>query len=170
MKNTTLFKGNVVDLAGKFVAAGDEAPDFALSKADLSTFKLADANGKRLLLNIFPSVDTPVCSRSVRRFNEMASQMENTLILCISKDLPFAQSRFCGGEGIRNVVMLSDFMYDSKFGKDYGVLMSDGPLRGLLARAVVIIDTTGRILYAEKSSDIVNEPDYQCALNILANN
>ncbi|MCI7643951.1 MAG: thiol peroxidase [Lentisphaeria bacterium] len=170
MKNTTLFKGNVVGLAGKFATPGEEAPDFALSKTDLSIFHLVDANGKRLLLNIFPSVDTPVCSRSVRRFNEIASQMENTLVLCVSKDLPFAQSRFCGAEGLKNVVMLSDFMYDSKFGKDYGVLMNDGPLRGLLARAVVIIDSTGRILYAEKSSDIVNEPDYQSALNILTNN
>lgn len=166
MENTTKFQGTAVRLAGTFVQAGSPAPEFHLTKGDLSTFTHADGAGKRLLLNIFPSVDTPVCSLSVRRFNEMAAKMENTLVLCISKDLPFAQARFCAAEGIERVVMLSDFR-SSDFGTDYGVLMTDGPLAGLLARAVVILDENGTVMYSDLVPDIVQEPDYERALNAL---
>ena len=166
MENKTKFQGTPVSVAGTFVKPGDKAPDFSLTKEDLSRFTLADAKGKKLLLNIFPSIDTPVCSASVRKFNEMAAKMEDTLV-CISKDLPFAQGRFCAAEGIRNVIPLSDFHYASTFGKDYGVLMTDGPLSGLLARAVVIIDRNGKIAYADMVPEIVNEPDYDRALEAL---
>lgn len=168
MANQTQFKGTPVNVAGKFVTAGIKAPDFSLTKADLSRFTLGDGKGKKLLLNIFPSIDTPVCSLSVRKFNELAAQMKNTLVLCISKDLPFAQSRFCAAEGIKNVLTLSDFHYASTFGKDYGVLMTDGPLSGLLTRSVVIIDAAGKIAYARTTNDIVDEPDYEAALKALA--
>ncbi len=167
MENKTKFQGTPVSVAGTFVTPGMKAPDFSLTKEDLSRFTPADAKGKKMLLNIFPSIDTPVCSASVRKFNEMAAGMEDTLVLCISKDLPFAQSRFCAAEGIRNVITLSDFHYGSTFGKDYGVLMTDGPLSGLLARAVVIIDRDGKIAYSDMVSEIVNEPDYDRALEAL---
>ncbi len=167
MTNTTKFKGEVVNLAGKFIAAGGKAPDFSLTGSDLGRFTLASGKGKKLLLNIFPSIDTSVCSMSVRKFNELAAKTENTLVLCISKDLPFAQSRFCAAEGIKNVITLSDFHYASKFGEDYGVLMTDGPLAGLLARSVVVIDENGRVVYSELVSDIVNEPGYERALKAL---
>lgn len=167
MANSTKFKGSPVKIAGEFIAAGAKAPNFSLTKGDLGHFTLADGKGKKLLLNIFPSIDTPVCAVSVRKFNELAAKMKNTLVLCISKDLPFAQGRFCGAEGIKNVVTLSDFHYSSHFGEDYGVLMTDSPLSGLLARSVVIIDETGKVIYSEQVSDIVNEPDYDKALNAL---
>ena len=167
MKNLTLFQGAPVALAGTFVTAGMKAPDFRLVKGDLSNFTLADGRGRKLLLNIFPSVDTPVCSASVRKFNEMAAGLDDVSVLCISKDLPFAQGRFCAAEGIGNVITLSDFQYDSEFGRDYGVLMTDGPLRGLLARAVVVVDANGKITYSRMSPDIVQEPDYEEALAAL---
>ena len=167
MENKTQFKGQPVKVAGTFVKPGDKAPDFSLIEGDLGRFTLADGKGKRLLLNIFPSIDTSVCALSVRKFNEMAAKVANTLVLCISKDLPFAQGRFCAAEGIRNVKTLSDFHYASKFATDYGVLMTDGPLSGLLARSVVIIDETGKVVYSERVSDIVNEPDYEAALKVL---
>lgn len=167
MSGKTKFKGTPVTLAGTFAARGANAPDFTLTKNDLSSFSKKDGKGKKLLLNIFPSIDTPVCSMSVRKFNQMAANCKDTLILCISKDLPFAQSRFCAAEGIKNVLTLSDFHYTSRFGTDYGVLMTDGPLSGLLARAVVILDAEGKISYSELVSDIVNEPDYEKALNAL---
>ncbi len=168
MENTTKFQGNVVHVAGKFIAVGEKAPAFSLIGGDLSHFSLADGAGKRLLLNIFPSIDTSVCSLTVRKFNQLAAQMKNTLVLCISKDLPFAQSRFCAAEGIKNVKTLSDFHYASSFGKDYGVLMSDGPLSGLLARAVVVVDETGKVIYSEMVPEITTEPDYDAALKALA--
>lgn len=164
MENKTTFKGAPVSVFGKFITAGCKAPDFSLTKGDLSKFTLADGKGKRLLLNIFPSIDTSVCSKSVREFNQLASQMKNTLVLCISKDLPFAQTRFCAAEGIANVITLSDFHYASRFGEEYGVLMTDGPLSGLLARAVVILDENGKVIYSDMAHDIVNEPDYAKAL------
>ena len=167
MENKTSFQGTPVAIAGTFIQPGAAAPDFALVREDLSRFTPADAKGKKLLLNIFPSVDTPVCALSVRKFNQLASEVGNTLILCISKDLPFAQSRFCAAEGIKNVITLSDFHYGSNFGKDYGVLMTDGPLSGLLARSVIIIDQNGKVAYSEKVADIVNEPDYDAALKAL---
>ncbi len=168
MKNSINFKGAPVTVSGQFVTVGQKAADFSLIKDDLSHFSLVDGKGKRLLLNIFPSTDTPVCANSVRKFNQLAAKKKNTLVLCISKDLPFAQGRFCAAEGIKNVIMLSDFHYESTFGKDYGVLMSDGPLSGLLARAVVVIDENGLVSYAKMAADIVNEPDYEDALKALA--
>ena len=167
MTNQTLFKGTPVKLAGQFVEFGMKAPDFSLTTAELTRFTLASGKGKRLLLNIFPSIDTAVCSLSVRKFNEFAAGLNQTLVLCISKDLPFAQSRFCGAEGLKNVITLSDFHCDSTFGTDYGVLMKSGLLDGLLARAVVIIAPDGTIAYADLSQDITEEPDYEAALKIL---
>ena len=164
----TKFKGSPVNVAGEFVKAGAKAPNFELSKGDLSTFKLADGKGKRLLLNIFPSLDTSVCAMSVRRFNQLASQMENTQVLCVSRDLPFAQSRFCTAEGIANVTVLSDFHYKSAFGDDYGVVMTDGPLNGLFARSVVIIDENGNVVYSAMTADITDEPDYDSAMKALS--
>lgn len=167
MVNRINFKGSPVNIAGTFVVPGQKAPGFSLIKNDLSAFKLADSKGKKLLLNIFPSTDTSVCAASVRKFNQLAAAKSNTQVLCISKDLPFAQGRFCAAEGIKNVIMLSDFHYTSTFGRDYGVLMCDGPPSGLLARAVVLIDANGEISYARMTADIVDEPDYEAALAAL---
>lgn len=160
----TTFKGNPVTLAGTFIQAGSTAPEFSLVKGDLSSFSLQDAKGKNVVLNIFPSMDTGVCAASVRKFNKLAAQMPDTVVLAISKDLPFAQSRFCTAEGIDNVVSLSDYRYTSNFAKEYGVLMTDGPLAGLLARAVVIINPEGKVIYTELVSEITQEPDYDAAL------
>ena len=163
----TKFKGIDVSVAGNLIEIGARAPSFRLSKGDLGDFKLEDAGGKKLLLNIFPSIDTPVCAMSVRKFNALAAEMKNTLVLCSSKDLPFAQSRFCAAEGIKNVMTLSDFRYNSKFGEDYGVEMKDGPLGGLFARSIVIIDENGKVIYSAMTKDITEEPDYESALNAL---
>ena len=161
------FQGNPVNLSGEFIQAGAQAPDFSLVKGDLSEFHLADNKDKYLLLNIFPSLDTGVCATSVRKFNKLAAEMPNTLVLAISKDLPFAQGRFCTTEGIENVVPLSDYKYTSDFAKKYGVLMTDGPLAGLLARSVVVINPEGKIIYSELVSEIVQEPNYEAALNAI---
>lgn len=160
----TAFKGSPVTLAGEFVKIGQVAPDFALVKGDLSTCTLADIKGKFAVLNIFPSMDTGVCATSVRKFNQLAAGLPNTVVLAISKDLPFAQGRFCTTEGIENVVSLSDFRYTSHFAESYGVLMTDGPLAGLLARSVVVLDPEGKVIYTEMVEDIVNEPNYEAAL------
>jgi thiol peroxidase len=161
----TALKGNIVNLNGDFPAVGSLAPDFNLRKLDLSDATLLDYKGKNLILNIFPSVDTSVCSASVRQFNVLASQLVDTTVLCISNDLPFAQSRFCGAEGIKNVEMLSGF--NSDFGVKYGVYIADSPMRGLLARAVIIIDRYGKIKYTQLVSEITIEPDYTAALEAL---
>lgn len=163
----TAFQGSPVTLAGEFVQVGAQAPDFSLVKGDLTSFTLADVKGKYALLNIFPSMDTGVCAASVRKFNQLASQMGNTVVLAISKDLPFAQGRFCTAEGIENVIPLSDYRYTSDFGEKYGVLMSDGVLCGLLARAVVIINSEGKVVYTELVPEITQEPDYEAALAAL---
>lgn len=163
----TAFQGSPVTLAGEFVQVGAQAPDFSLVKGDLTSFTLADVKGKYALLNIFPSMDTGVCAASVRKFNKLASQMGNTVVLAISKDLPFAQGRFCTAEGIENVIPLSDYRYTSDFGEKYGVLMSDGVLCGLLARAVVIINPEGKVVYTELVPEITQEPDYEAALAAL---
>jgi thiol peroxidase len=163
----TKLKGNEVNLIGEFIQKGIVAPDFSLCKGDLSKYTLSEGKGKYLLLNIFPSIDTAVCSASVRKFNQMAAKMDNTLVLCISKDLPFAQSRFCSAEGIQNVISLSDFHYTSSFGKDYGVLIADGAMSGLLARAVVIISPDGKVIYSQLVPEITTEPDYESALKAL---
>ena len=164
---TVLFKGIIVTLLGTFVSPGTKAPDFNLVKNDLSEYTLNENKGKYVVLNIFPSLDTGVCAMSVRRFNEMASELPNTTVLCISKDLPFAQSRFCTVEGIENVVPLSDFRNNSSFGEAYGVLMKDGPLQGLLARAVVVINPQGEVVYSELVPEITQEPDYEAVLKVI---
>lgn len=141
---TTKFKGTPVHIDGEFIRAGAQAPDFELVKGDLSPLKLSDLKGKRVVLNIFPSLDTGVCATSVRKFNKLASSLPDTVVVAVSKDLPFAQSRFCTTEGIANVVPASDFRA-AGFAGAYGVLMADGPLAGLLARAVVVIDKAGKV-------------------------
>ena len=164
---TVLFKGILVTLVGSFVTPGTMAPDFSLVKNDLSEYTLNDNKGKYVVLNIFPSLDTGICAMSVRRFNEMAAALPNTTVLCISKDLPFAQSRFCTVEGIENVIPLSDFRNTSSFGEAYGVLMKDGPLQGLLARAVVVINPQGEVVYSELVPEITQEPDYEAVLKVI---
>ena len=164
---TVLFKGIIVTLLGTFVTPGTKAPDFNLVKNDLSEYTLNENKGKYVVLNIFPSLDTGVCAMSVRRFNQMASELPNTTVLCISKDLPFAQSRFCTVEGIENVVPLSDFRNSSSFGEAYGVLMKDGPLQGLLARAVVVINPQGEVIYSELVPEITQEPNYEAVLKVI---
>ena len=161
---TTKFKGNTVHLDGQFIAAGTAAPDFALVKGDLTTLTLADCLGKHIVLNIFPSIDTGVCAASVRKFNQLAASLPDTIVLCISRDLPFAQGRFCAAEGIDGVVTLSDFRRTSTFGTAYGVQMTDGPLAGLLARAVVVIALDGKIAYSELVPEITTEPNYEAAI------
>ena len=164
---TVLFKGIIVTLVGSFITPGTMAPDFNLVKNDLSEYILNENKGKYVVLNIFPSLDTGVCAMSVRRFNQMASELPNTTVLCISKDLPFAQSRFCTVEGIDNVVPLSDFRNTSSFGEKYGVLMKDGPLQGLLARAVVVINPQGEVIYSELVPEITQEPNYEAILKVI---
>lgn len=161
------FKGNPVKTAGAVPAAGSKAPAFTLTGKDLSDVKLADFAGKKVVLNIFPSIDTPVCAMSVRRFNAEAASLGNTAVLCISADLPFAQGRFCSVEGLDKVASLSTFR-SPEFGQDYGVVIAEGPLRGLLSRAVVIVDGAGQVVYAEHVAEITNEPDYEAALRALA--
>lgn len=164
----TKLKGSPVHLAGEFPRKGVKAPDFTLVKGDLSTLSLSELKGKYVVLNVFPSLDTSVCATSVRRFNQLATDLPNTEVLCISRDLPFAQSRFCVAEGVKNVTTLSDFHLHSTFGRDYGVLMTDGPLSGLLARAVVVIDTEGRVMFTELLSEITHEPNYEEVLNCFS--
>jgi thiol peroxidase len=154
------FKGNAVNTNGQLPAVGSKAPDFKLVGAGLNEISLADYEGKRVVLNIFPSLDTGVCATSVRQFNKWVSDKENTVVICVSKDLPFAQSRFCGAEGLNNVITASDFRYNN-FATDYGVLMTDGPLAGLLARSVVAIDENGKVSYTELVPEIVQEPVYE---------
>ena len=159
----TKFKGSPVRVAGEFITAGAEAPAFELVKSDLSPLRLSDLKGKRVVLNIFPSLDTGVCATSVRKFNKLASSLPDTVVVAVSKDLPFAQSRFCTTEGIANVVPASDFRA-AGFAGAYGVLMADGPLQGLLARSVVVIDREGKVVYTELVPEITQEPDYDRAV------
>jgi thioredoxin-dependent peroxiredoxin len=155
--------GNAANTAGNLPEVKKKAPDFILVKTDLSEVSLSDYRGKNVILNIFPSVDTQVCATSVRKFNEQAASLANTVVLCISKDLPFAQARFCGAEGIENAIPLSNFR-DDTFGNDYGVTLQDGAFKGLNARAVVVIDPQGNVTYTELVPEIGNEPDYEKAL------
>ncbi len=159
-------KGNPINTIGSLPEVGSKAADFNLVKDDLSTKTLNDYAGQKLILNIFPSLDTGTCAASVRRFNAEASNLENTTVLCISRDLPFAQARFCGAEGLKDVHNLSDFR-TGDFGKDYGLQIIDGPLAGLESRAIVIIDETGMVTYTQQVSEIVDEPDYESALAAL---
>jgi len=151
---------------GNLPAIGGSAPDFKLTMTDLSSSSLSEYEGRRLVLNIFPSIDTGTCAASVRQFNEEAAELENTVVLCISKDLPFAQTRFCGAEGIENVVMLSDYK-DGGFGKSYQVEFTDGPLQGLLSRSVVVVNENGNVVYTEQVAETVEEPNYKAALEAL---
>ena len=160
--------GNTVHTLGNLPESGSNAPEFQLTKNDLSTTSLSDYKGKKVVLNIFPSIDTGTCAQSVRQFNIEAAELDNTMVLCISKDLPFAQARFCGAEGIENVEMLSDFR-NGNFGKSYQVEFTDGPLQSLHSRAVVVLNTNGNVIYTEQVSEIVDEPNYKAALEALAN-
>ncbi|CAM2920157.1 thiol peroxidase [Actinomyces slackii] len=159
------FHGDPISTVGELPAPGTTAPDFELVGADLSPVTSRDLSG-RVVLNIFPSVDTGVCATSVRQFNQLAAQLEDTTVLCVSADLPFAQGRFCGAEGLDRVVTASSFR--SSFGTDYGVTIADGPLAGLLSRAVVVLDAEGRVLHAEQVPEVGQEPDYQAAVDALA--
>lgn len=163
---TITFKGNPIRTAGELPAVGTHAPEFTLTKTDLKEVSLKDFAGKRVVLNLFPSLDTGVCAASVRKFNAEAEKLEDTAVLCISFDLPFAQSRFCGAEGLNNVIALSAFRH-REFAEAYGTLMTEGPLSGLMSRAVVILDAKGTVIYTEQVPEITQEPDYEAALRAL---
>ena len=165
MTQVTL-KGNPVDVAGTFPAVGDKAPAFKLVGKDLADVSLDRFAGKRKVLNIFPSVDTPTCAASVRHFNQSASQLDNTVVLCISADLPFAQARFCGAEGLDNVVTLST-MRGEAFLQDYGVALASGPLAGVASRAVLVLDENDKIVHAELVGEIADEPNYDAVMKAL---
>jgi len=162
MANITL-GGNAITTNGTVPATGTSAPSFTLKSVELKDISLNDFKGRKLILNIFPSVDTGVCAASVRHFNEKAAQLENTTVLCISRDLPFAQARFCGAEGIENVVMLSDFQ-TGKFGKDYGLEIESGAFANLHSRVIIVVDEEGNIIYTEQVPEIGQDPDFEVAL------
>lgn len=162
---TVTFQGNDVSTVGSLPAVGEKAPNFTLVKADLGEVSLEDLAGKRVVLNIFPSIDTGTCATSVRKFNEEASTLDNTTVICVSADLPFAAGRFCGAEGIENVLTGSTFR--STFGNDYGVTFSSAPLTGLLSRSVVVIDTDGTVVYTQQVAETTDEPDYAAAISAL---
>jgi thioredoxin-dependent peroxiredoxin len=157
------FKGNPIKTAGSLPKIGSTAPDFRVTKADLAPTSLSEFKGKKVILNIFPSLDTPVCAASVRRFNVEAAKLANTVVLCISRDLPFAQKRFCAAEGLENVITGSEYR-DSSFSDAYGVRIAESPLEGLLSRAIVVVDEKGKVVYTEQVSEIAQEPDYDKAL------
>lgn len=165
MANITL-GGNPIETTGSLPKTGSKTPDFKLTATDLSTKSLSDYKGNRLVLNIFPSIDTGTCAQSVRTFNEKTSKLDATKVLCISKDLPFALARFCGAEGLDNVESLSDFKTGS-FGNDYGLTFKTGPLEALLSRCIVVVDKDGTILHTEQVSEIADEPNYEAALTAL---
>lgn len=166
---TTKFKGSSVRLDGEFIRTGVQAPDFELVKNDLTTLTLSSLRGRRVVLNIFPSLDTGVCAASVRKFNKLAASLPDTVVVAVSKDLPFAQNRFCAAEGIDNVIPASAFR-DTAFDAAYGVGMADGPLQGLLARAVVVVDKDGRVIHAQLVTEITDEPDYEKAVEAVRTN
>jgi len=163
---TITLKGNEISTLGNLPEVGSQAKNFSLVKNDLSEINLESYSGKRIVLNIFPSVDTGTCATSVRTFNAKASELENTAVVCVSKDLPFAFSRFCGAEGIENVDVASDFR-TGDFGKNYEVEITTGPLAGLLSRSIVVIDTDGKVLHTEQVTETVEEPNYEAALAVL---
>lgn len=163
---TITLKGNEIQTSGNLPKVGEKAPSFTLVAKDLSRKKLSDFIGKTTVLNIFPSLDTGTCAASVRNFNKMAASLDNTNVLCISRDLPFAQARFCGAEGIDNVITLSDFV-EGQFGKDYGLQVLTGPLAGLLSRCVIILDKDGTVIYTEQVPEIASEPNYEAALKAI---
>lgn len=167
MTSTVTLGGNPFQLSGSFPQPGHMAPPFMLVGKDLADVALSRFAGQRKVLNIFPSIDTPTCATSVRKFNQRASELSNTVVLCISADLPFAHSRFCGAEGLDKVVTLST-MRGSDFLESYGVALSDGPLAGLAARAVVVLDADDKVIYSQLVGEIKDEPDYDSALRALA--
>jgi len=162
----THFKGSIVNTGGDLPKVGAKAPDFSLVKNDLSTVSLKEMKGRNVILNIFPSLDTSVCATSVRKFNKEAAGLRNTSVLCISRDLPFAQARFCGVEGIKDAITVSEYR-DGDFSSSYGVLQKDGPLEGLLARAVIVLDAEGIVRYVQLVDEITQEPDYASALDAV---
>jgi thiol peroxidase len=159
-------KGNPVNTSGNLPAKGNKAPDFTLVKSDLSNLSLSELKGKKIILNIFPSLDTSTCATAMRKFNQLAAGKKGTIVLGISKDLPFAHGRFCSTEGITNVITLSGFR-DSAFGKAYGVDIIDGPMAGLYARGIVVLDENGKVTYTQLVPEITHEPDYDAALAAL---
>jgi thiol peroxidase len=163
---TITLKGNPIHTVGELPKPGSEAPPFTLTKDDLTNVGLDAFAGKNVVLNIFPSIDTGVCAASVRQFNKQASELPNTTIVGVSKDLPFALKRFCGAEGIDKVVTASAFR-DDRFGSNYGVLMTDGPLAGLFSRAIVVIDAKGRVVHTEQVPEIAQEPNYAAAIDAI---
>ncbi|MBX6420070.1 MAG: thiol peroxidase [Nevskia sp.] len=163
---TVTLQGQPLQIEGQLPQPGAEAPGFRLVNAELKDVTLHDFAGRRKVLNIFPSIDTPVCATSVRKFNQRAAQLPNTVVLCISADLPFAQKRFCGAEGLNNVVTLS-LMRGRSFAEDYGVAIATGPLAGLTARAVVVLDERNRVLHSQLVPEIAQEPDYEAAIKAL---
>ncbi|WP_303315265.1 thiol peroxidase [Flavivirga abyssicola] len=163
---TVTLKGNPIETSGNLPQIGSSAPDFTLTATDLSTKTLSDFKGQKLVLNIFPSIDTGTCAQSVRQFNKEASQLEKTKVLCISHDLPFAHARFCGAEGLEDVISLSDYK-DGSFGKAYGLNFITGPLEALHSRSVIIVDENGLVTYTEQVSETVDEPNYKAALEAL---
>jgi len=160
-------KGEPIETVGELPEVKTAAPDFNLTKTDLSDVSLGSFKGKRIILNIFPSIDTDVCAASARRFNEEVNRLDNTVVFCISADLPFAHKRFCEAEGLENIIPLSAFR-SGGFGIDYGVTITSGPLNGLLSRAIVIIDQQGEVTYTEQVPEIAQEPDYDAALKAVS--
>jgi thiol peroxidase len=167
MANAVTLKGNPISIGGNIPTTGQTARGLELANAKRETVTLETYAGKRKILNIFPSIDTPTCATSVREFNKKAAALSNTVVLCISADLPFAQSRFCGAEGIENVVCLSSFRNNLQFATNYGVAILDSSLAGLTARAVIVLDENNKVLHSELVSEIANEPNYDAALAVL---
>ncbi|WP_066220613.1 thiol peroxidase [Formosa haliotis] len=165
---TVTLKGNAIETSGELPKVGTKAPDFTLTSTDLGSKSLKDFAGNNVILNIFPSVDTGTCAQSVRQFNKEASSLDNTKVLCISHDLPFAQARFCGAEGLENVISLSDYK-DGSFGKAYGLNFTNGPLEALHSRCVVVVDANGDVKYTEQVAETVDEPNYKAALDAIKN-
>jgi thiol peroxidase len=163
---TVTLRGQAFNTSGSLPTTGQKAPDFSLRKNDLTSTTLEDHEGFNIILNIFPSIDTSTCATSVRQFNERAAKLENTKVICVSRDLPFAQKRFCGAEGIENVITASDFA-SGEFGRSYGVELLDGPLHALHARAVVVIGPNGIVKYTELVTEIADEPNYEAAIEAL---
>lgn len=163
---TITLKGNPFQTNGELPSTGNAAPNFSLRTVDLNTISLADFSGSKIILNIFPSVDTGTCATSVRTFNKTASDLKNTKVICISRDLPFAHARFCGAEGIENVISASDI--SGNFAADYGLQITNGPLEGLCSRSIVVIDENGNVVYTEQVPETVDEPNYEAAINALS--
>ena len=163
---TVTLKGNAINTSGSLPAVGAKAPDFTSIKNDLSSCSLSDFKGKAVILNIFPSIDTGTCAQSTRTFNSELNEIEDVVVLCVSRDLPFAQARFWGAEGLENVITVSDFDTNS-FGKTYGLDFIDGPLKGLHSRAIVVVDENGIITHTEQVAEIVDEPNYKAAFEAL---